>query len=125
MQHEMPIPSERLPDLRLAIRTSQVSFPAQVPIFARQYRPDVQWRIAALYFVQGWSFEQLALRYGVTRRRIRQIIRSWTESALKSGYLQVIPPEPQTVPAARPQRTRQARPVHIPAERVLHAAAAH
>ena len=94
-------------------------------MFARQYRSDVQWRIAALYFVQGWSFEQLSLRYGVTTRRIRQIIRGWTDSAIKSGYLQVIPPEPQTVAAPRPQRTRQVPAMHIPAEPVLQAAAAH
>jgi hypothetical protein len=124
MLSETPILSERLPGLRFAIRASRVSFPAQVPMFARQYRSDVQWRIAALYFVQGWSFEQLALRYGLTRRRIRQIIRGWAESAIQSGYLQQIPPEPQTVNAARQEHARPVA-VHMPPERVLHAAAAH
>jgi len=123
MPNETPILSDRLPCVRFAIRTARLSFPSQVPEFARQYRSDVQWRIAALYFVQGWSFEQLALRYGVTRRRIRQIIRGWTESAIQSGYLQQIPPEPQNIPVARRERALPKPPVHLPAE-PLHAAAA-
>lgn len=92
-QREVPISSERLPRLRLAIQTSRLSFPAQVPVFSRQYRPDAQWRIATLYLVQGWSCERLAERYGVTRGRIRQVIRRWVERAEALGYLQRIPPK--------------------------------
>lgn len=93
MQSESPISRERLPRLRLAFRTSRLSFPAQVPTFSRQHRPDVQWRIVALYFVQGWSCLQLAQRFGVTRGRIWQVIRSWVDRAATLGYLQWIPPE--------------------------------
>lgn len=71
----------------------RVSFPSQVPAFARQCRRDVQWRVVALYFVQGWSCEQLAQRYGVTAVRIRQMIHKWVERATELGYLQRIPPQ--------------------------------
>jgi len=92
-RREIPIWCERLPRLRLAIQTCRLSFPAQVPVFSQQNRPDAQWRIVALYFVQGWSCEKLAQRYGVTRGRIRQVIRKWVERAARLGYLQRIPPE--------------------------------
>ena len=96
MQREATISSERLPRLRLAIQTCRLSFPAQVPEFSRQYRPDAQWRIATLYFVRGWSCGQLAQRYGVTCSRIRQALRNWVERAATMGYLQRIPPEART-----------------------------
>jgi hypothetical protein len=87
------VSSERLPRLRLAIRMSRVSFPSQVPVFTHQNRPETQWRIAALYFVQGWSFAQLAERYGVSCGRVRQALRKWVQRAAELGYLQRIPPE--------------------------------
>jgi hypothetical protein len=92
-EYESPILEERLPRLRLAIRTCRVSFPSQIPIFSQQNRAEAQWRIAALYFVQGWSFEQLGYRYGVSPGRIRQAIRKWVQRAAALGYLQRIPPE--------------------------------
>jgi len=49
----------RLSRLRQAVRENRVSFPSPVPKFAHQYRADVQWRLAELYFVRGWSFCQL------------------------------------------------------------------
>lgn len=88
---ERSITRDRLARIRLAIRNRRVSFPSQVPVFPRQYRPDVQWRVVALYFVQGWSCEQLAHRYGVTAGRIRQTIHKWVERATELGYLQRIP----------------------------------
>ena len=90
---ERSITRDRLARIRVAIRNRRVSFPSQVPAFARQYRPDVQWRVVALYFVQGWSCEQLAQRYGVTAGRIRQMIHKWVERATELGYLQRIPPQ--------------------------------
>lgn len=87
------IPSERLARLRQAIQNRQVSFPAQVPSFHREYNEEVQWRVAALYFVRGWSCDRLAARYGVTTSRVRQLLRRWVECAAALGYLQEIPPE--------------------------------
>jgi hypothetical protein len=111
-----PILSERLPWLRFAIQSSRLTFPAQVPVFSRQYRADTQWRIATLYFVQGWSFERLAQRYGVTCRRIRQAIRSWAENAIKSGYLQQIPPE---VKAGMPSQHAKSQPAAFASTRPI------
>jgi hypothetical protein len=92
--------SDRLDRIRSAIWARRLSFPSQTPVFARQNCPDIQWRLAALYFIRGWSIEQLAGRYGVTRSRIRQSIRGWVKQAAMRGYLQPIPGETQTVMAA-------------------------
>ena len=90
---EFPLTRERLAHLRFAIRSGRVSFPSQIPVFARQHRPECQWRIVALYFVHGWSCKQLAGRYHVTNGRVRQVLRHWVAAAVKEGYLQKIPPE--------------------------------
>jgi hypothetical protein len=97
---EGSITRDRLARIRVAIRNRRVSFPSQVPAFARQCRPDVQWRAVALYFIQGWSCEQLAQRYGVTAGRIRQMIHKWVERATELGYLQRIPPQDMDVATA-------------------------
>jgi len=96
----------RLDSLRHAIQNNQVSFPAQVPIFACQHRPDIQWRLVELYFVHGWSSIRLGKRYRVSTRRIHQLLRQWVSRARTLGYLQQIPPEKAfAVPAtfARPE----------------------
>ena len=84
---------ERLARLRGAIRNREVSFPAQVPSFPRQHSVNIQWRVVTLYFVRGWTCEQLADRYGITPRRVRQLLRGWVEYATAHGYLQEIPAE--------------------------------
>ncbi len=83
----------RLDDLRKAIRDNRLSFPSQVPVFARQHRVEVQWRLVALYFVQGWSAVRIARRYKVTSRRVQQLLRQWVSRARTLGYLQEIPTE--------------------------------
>jgi len=87
------IAHERLARLREAIRNRQVSFPAQVPSFPRQYNKEIQWRAVTLYFVRGWTCEQLAARYAVTPSRVRQLLRSWVDCAVALGYIQKIPAE--------------------------------
>ena len=77
--------------IRLAIWNQGVCFPAQVPVFMNLQRADIQWRIAVLYFVQGWSSVRIAKRYGVTSKRIGQILRQWTSLAIARGYLGLIP----------------------------------
>ena len=86
-------PHERLARLRQAVQNGDVSFPAQVPSFPRQYSGEIQWRAVTLYFVRGWTCEQLAGRDGVTCNRVRQLLRSWAECAKARGYLQEIPAE--------------------------------
>jgi hypothetical protein len=81
----------RLDYLRKAIRNNRVSFPAQVPVFACQHRADIQWRLAGLYFVRGWSTARLGQRYKFTSRRVHQLLRQWVSRAKVLGYLQEIP----------------------------------
>lgn len=83
----------RLDCLRKAIRDNRVSFPAQVPIFPCQHRVEIQWRLVALYFVQGWSAVRIARRYKVSSRRVHQQLRQWVSRARTLGYLQEIPTE--------------------------------
>jgi two-component system, OmpR family, KDP operon response regulator KdpE len=78
--------------LREAIRGNRVSFPSQVPTFERHERPDLQWKLAQLYFVLGWTCERVASRYGVLESRIRQILTIWKRRAVEVGYIQYIPP---------------------------------
>lgn len=77
--------------LRTAIQNQAVSFPAQVPVFECQSRPDIQWRLVELYFVRNWSCPDLGKRYGVTMERARQLISQWVQRAVVLGYLQEIP----------------------------------
>jgi len=80
--------------LRSAIWKNQVSFPAQVPIFHKQTRPDLQWRLVELFFIHGWSFRKLGKRYSLTPQRIIQIVNAWKIRAISLGLVQDIPAEP-------------------------------
>ena len=76
--------------LRCAVLENQVSFPAQVPVFEKQARPDLQRKMAVLYFVRGWTMTDIAARYSVARQRVGQIITAWRTRAELEGYLQRI-----------------------------------
>jgi DNA-binding winged helix-turn-helix (wHTH) protein len=84
--------------LRKAIQKGWVSFPSQVPVFARESRPDIQWRLVELYFVRNWSCSDLGQRYGVTMERVRQLLCAWVRRAALLGYLQEIPAESRCTP---------------------------
>ena len=92
----------RIDHLRDAIQTNQISFPVPAPIFSCEYRADVQWRLAELYFVRGWEPMRLAERYRISSARVRQSLRSWARRAAKQGYLQSIPAESEHVPHLSP-----------------------
>ena len=79
--------------LQTLIRSNYVCFPAQVPIFGQRSRRDLQWRLAVLYFVRGWSTRSIADRYGLTRERCGQIISDWRIRAVGLGYIQDVTPE--------------------------------
>ena len=79
--------------LRRKLRKNQISFPAQVPTFAKHDRPDVQRKAAQLYFLFGWSCLRIAQRYGLLRQRVQQILTTWMRRAIQAGYIQEIPPE--------------------------------
>jgi len=81
-------------ELRRFIRCNQVSFPAEAPVFSKQSRADIGWRLALLYFVRCWSLSEIAERYQLSRERAGQILKLWRTQALVSGYIQEIPEDP-------------------------------
>lgn len=76
--------------LRQAVQENLVSFPSQVPAFGKQFRPAFQQNIVLLYFVRGWTKDQIATRYGLGQQRIVQILTAWRIRATKEGYIQPI-----------------------------------
>jgi hypothetical protein len=82
----------RIDKLRLAIRKNEISFPSQVPTFPKHDRPDLQRKLAQLYFVLGWNGPRIGHRYGLSRLRVHQILSTWTRRAVESGYIQSVPP---------------------------------
>lgn len=81
-----------LNELRRKIRQNHVSFPSQVPTFAKHDRPDVQRKAVQLYFLFGWSCSRIAQRHGLLRQRVQQILSTWKRRAIQMGYIQEIPP---------------------------------
>ena len=81
----------RIDQLREALRLNAVSFPSQVPVFDRADRQDRERKVVQLYFILGWSTARIAVRYDLVPQRIAQILNAWTDSAVKMGYIQVIP----------------------------------
>jgi len=79
--------------LQTLIHANFVCFPAQAPVFGQKSRRDLQWRLAVLYFVRGWSTRLIADRYGLTRERCGQIISDWKIRAIALGYIQDVTPE--------------------------------
>jgi hypothetical protein len=114
----MDIPAMSLDRLRTAIRIRQISFPSQVPVFCCQPRPDVQWRLAELFFVHRWACTDLARRYKLSVGYVRQLILRWARRAAALGYLQEIPASEapiaprvrgRAVPSSSPRQTTRLR----------------
>jgi hypothetical protein len=78
----------KIADLREAIRGNWVSFPSQVPTFPKHDRPDLQRKLAQLYFVLGWDCNNIGARYGLVPARVRQILNTWKHRAVRTGYIQ-------------------------------------
>ncbi len=87
----MDLQNLRNDKLKEAVRGNLVSFPAQAPVYERQSKADVGWRVAVLYYVRGWSLTGIGNRYGVTRERAGQILNEWRVRSIKAGYIQEIP----------------------------------
>jgi DNA-binding winged helix-turn-helix (wHTH) protein len=104
-----------LEQLRAAIQKGEVVFPSPAPRFRCQCRPEIQWRVAELYLIHGWTCSRLAARYGVTRGRIWWFVRSWIDRALALGYLQDIPPADTMIAATSHADVSHRRPVEPPA----------
>jgi Transposase len=108
----------RTDKLRKAIRKNQVSFPSQVPSFPKHDRPDLQQKLAQLYFVCGWSGPKIGARYGLSRLRVQQILNTWKRRAVEQGYIQTVPPTERTL--LSPDRP----PIRVVLSRVVNAACA-
>jgi hypothetical protein len=91
LEDEVPLDKLTNHAIRTAVWSNEVSFPSQIPVFEKQSRPDIQWRLVQLYFVRRWSFRHLAKRYGVSPQRVMQIISNWRVRAVTLGYIQEIP----------------------------------
>ncbi len=76
--------------LRQAVQENLVSFPSQVPVFGKQSRPELQQKIVLLYFVCGWTMQDIAKRYGLGRQRMGQILTAWRIRAVEGKYIQAI-----------------------------------
>jgi len=79
--------------LQIAVRGNLASFPSQAPGFGKYPLKEIQWRLAVLYFVRGWSRCELARRYGVSPQRCGQMISDWRIHAVRLGYIDDIRPE--------------------------------
>lgn len=79
--------------LRRAVRRNIVSFPSQIPVFAKQPPDGMQWRMVLLFFVRGWSLGDVASRFKVPKHRVCQILNFWSVRALTLGFVEVIDPE--------------------------------
>jgi hypothetical protein len=79
--------------LQVAVRRNLVCFPSQAPTFGKEPRRNVQWKLAVLYFIRGWSTREIARRYGLTRERCGQIISDWRIRAVNMGYIQDVTPD--------------------------------
>ncbi len=88
---EMNLCKMRISQLRGAIRNNQVSFPSQVPMFPKHDRPDLQRKLAQLYFVLGWSAGRIGARYVLGRSRAQQILNTWRRRAVFKPFLLWIP----------------------------------
>jgi hypothetical protein len=91
--------------LRRAVQENLVSFPSQVPSLGKRSRADLQQRIVVLYFVSGWTMDDIARRYGLGRQRMGQILTEWRIRAVKEGYIQAIEPEHSTFKRVRLEQT--------------------
>lgn len=107
------IESLRLDQLRAGIRANRISFPAQVPVFEKHDRPDLQRKIVQLYFVLGWKCNSIAKRYGLIRQRVQQILNTWKRRAAEMGYIQHIPPVEDVIGALALQ-SREVASVNVP-----------
>ncbi len=92
--------------LREAIRNHQVSFPSQLPTFSKHTRPDLQRKLAQLYFICGWSGPKIRARYGLGAQRLQQILSTWKNRAVELGYIQVIPPDQRVMLSVLPHPIR-------------------
>jgi hypothetical protein len=79
--------------LRAAVRRNLVSFPSQVPVFAKPPGNHIQSKAVQLYFVRGWSLRQVCLRYGLRKKIVQNLLSEWRMRAISAGLIQEIQSE--------------------------------
>jgi hypothetical protein len=77
--------------LRTAIRRNLVSFPSQIPAFAKD--GEEQKHVVQLYFVSGWEIGAICDRYKLSKWTVRAMLSDWKVRAVASGLIQDIHPE--------------------------------
>jgi hypothetical protein len=79
--------------LRIALRRNLVTFPSQVPAFAKPPVGQMQRGAAQLYFVRGWTMKQICLRYGLRKKIVQNLLSDWRLRAVSAGLIQEIQSE--------------------------------
>ena len=79
--------------LRRALRGNLVSFPARIPILLKEPPADMQWRLVLLFYVRGWSWADIAVRFNVPKHQIKERLNEWSARALARGHIQIIDPQ--------------------------------
>ncbi len=88
--------------LRAAIRQNRATFPSQIVRLRKREDGfgDEPERIVQLYFVRGWSVENICARYGFCRKKVSAILTKWRRLAVAAGFVQAV--EPWTMSNALP-----------------------
>lgn len=84
-----------LNQLRAAIQSNAVSFPSPTPMFPGREAGHLQWRMAHLFFVAGWSMGELGRRYQMPPWRATLLVRDWADRVIALRLVEAIPDEPQ------------------------------
>ena len=82
--------------LRTALRRNLVTFPSQVPAFAKQPAGHIQQGAVQLYFVRGWTVRRICLRYGLGKKIVQNLLSDWRMRAISAGLIQEIQSEDLT-----------------------------
>jgi transposase-like protein len=109
--------------LRDAIRSNLVTFPAQIPVFARQPAGQVQRKAVQLYFLRGWPLRSICRRLGLPKKIAQNLLSEWRCRAISAGLIQEIDASDADLPtpeaAVRASADRAAETESAPADRLI------
>ena len=84
-----------LNQLRAAIQANAVSFPSPTPMFVGREAGHIQWRMAHLFFLAGWSLGELGRRYQMPPWRASLLVRDWADRVIALHLVERIPEDPE------------------------------